>query len=696
MVDSIDPTAIPGAELDPTMVEISANQMRLIGNDVSTQGGTVLTTWQKLAQHYEAPESATLFAVMDPVKTNAETFGSNVDTVSTALNTYAAEVEPIKAELAKIKIEAQSFVSSVADGVEKKTVGRGGVITENISWDEDEDSVNANNELISRVNAQMVLLWAAERKCANAIYDIIGFPHVEAADDANPNGYGVNEIPEGAEMPWGAAVERTESCGEQAVGAVKGFVWDGVIVGGVWGTVKGLGTLVLGYNPATGDWFSGDSYGAAWSNVGMLAFGLGTAGPLAIAGSAMPGPVGDFFRKGQETVVNAGKGLIAWDKWQDDPAAAAGESVFNVASILVPVGAATAPVRAGASTTAAAVRTAARVIDVMDPASAVVRLGAAGARVTLPAVSDLVKAVDLTSLNRLSEIGAGGKIDLPDLDVANPATRVEVPSVGRNDITTDVPGASNATDAPIRTPETTQVPVREPELVGAGGPGREAGGSGGGGGGLGSGGSGSGAPGSGSAGSGGDATPGGGGSGSDTPSGGKPPTPAEVQPAQHHEVARPADAQPQVGDTDNSVGSWQEINRGGSGRGLEDQAYATGVDLPPNGHPLEYVVTTSGGKQVDFDGHLYRGDPPAEVFQEVKGNYDYLYKPFPPGKTTAEKITNELNHWVDQAARQQDALKGSGATREWVLTRNPELVPRLEEMFLERGIDANVVYLPKP
>ena len=244
---------------------------------------------------------------MDPVKTNAETFGSNVASVSSALTTFAAEIEPIKAELARIKAEAEDFVVSIAGGVEKKTYSRAGVHTSTIEWHEDQDSVDANNALIGRVNEQMVLLWAAERKCANAIYDIIGFPHVEAATDANPNGYGVTEIPEGAETPWGAAVERSESCGEQALGAVKGFVWDGVVVGGIWGTVEGLGSLVLGYNPQTGEWFDGDTYGAAWSNLGMLAVGLASTGLVTSAaepdgqpgrGVHAPGPA-DFAQRRQ-------------------------------------------------------------------------------------------------------------------------------------------------------------------------------------------------------------------------------------------------------------------------------------------------------------------------------------------------------------------------------------------------------------
>jgi nicrotizing toxin Mtb-like protein len=469
MPDPIDPGAIPGDNLRPDMVEIAAGEIETIGDDVSDQGGVVVSTWQRLAHHYEAPEAATLFGVMDPVKTNAETFGSNVDRVSSALKTYAAEVEPIKAELAKIKAEAYSFVASIAGGVEKTTFSRAGAIKTTVEWHEDQDSVDANNDLIRRVNAQMVLLWAAERKCANAIYDIIGFPHIEAASDSNPNGYGVTDIPDGAETPWGKTVERSESCGEKAAGAVGHFVWDGVVVGGIWGTVKGLGTLTLGYNPQTGEWFSGDAYGAAWSNLGKLGVGLATAGPLTTPLIAvMPGPAGNFLRDCQMTVVNAGKGLIAWDKWKDDPAAAAGEATFNIASIIIPAGAATAPVRTSASTAAAAIRTAAKIIDVVDPASALIKVGTAGAKIAMPAIADLVKSIDLSKLD-LGKLDAAGKIDIPELPKVD-APKVEVPSVSRGDMTLDTPNTPSTTEVPVRTPDNAvTVPVREPALVGSGG-----------------------------------------------------------------------------------------------------------------------------------------------------------------------------------------------------------------------------------
>jgi Tuberculosis necrotizing toxin len=467
MPDHIDPAAIPGDNLRPDMVEIAAGEISTIGDDVSDQGGVVVSTWQRLAHHYEAPEAATLFGVMDPVKTNAETFGSNVDRVSSALKTYAAEVEPIKAELAKIKTDAYNFVASIAGGVEKTTYSRAGAIKTTVEWHEDQDSVDANNDLIRRVNAQMVLLWAAERKCANAIYDIIGFPHIEAATDSNPNGYGVNEIPDGSETPWGKTVERSESCGEKAANAVGHFVWDGVIVGGIWGTVEGLGTLTLGYNPQTGEWFSGDAYGAAWSNLGKLAVGLAVTSPLSIPViQNMPGPVGNFLRDCQMTVVNAGKGLIAWDKWKDDPAAAAGEATFNIASIIIPVGAATAPVRTSASTAAAAIRTAAKIIDVADPTSALIKVGTAGAKIAMPTIADLVNSVDLTKID-LGKLDAAGKIDIPEAPKID-LPKVEVPSVSKSDMTLDTPNTSSSLDVPVRTADSVTVPVREPALVGAG------------------------------------------------------------------------------------------------------------------------------------------------------------------------------------------------------------------------------------
>jgi hypothetical protein len=233
--------------------------------------------------------------------------------------------------------------------------------------------------------------------------------------------------------------------------------------------VEGLGTLTLGYNPQTGEWFSGDAYAAAWSNLGKLAVGLAvTTLPSTLMIQNMPGPAGRFLRDCQTTLLNAGKGLVAWDKWKDDPAAAAGEATFNIASIIIPASAATAPVRTSASTAAAAIRTTAKIIDVVDPASALIRVGTAGARIALPAIADLVRSVDLSKLD-LGQLDAAGKIDIPEMPKID-ATTVEVPAVAKSDMTLDTPNTASTADVPVRTvEEAATVPAREPALVGSGG-----------------------------------------------------------------------------------------------------------------------------------------------------------------------------------------------------------------------------------
>ena len=470
MPSHIDPSQIPGDNLDPDTVDTSANQMRMIGIGVANQGSSVLTSWQAIAASYEAPESGTLFSVMNPVSADAEQFGSNLGKVADALNTYAEAVRPIKAELASLKAQAASFVGSIQGGVTTTSYSRFGAVESTESWDKDQDSVDKNNDLINKVNAQMVLLWAVERDCANKIYDTIGWSHVGAASKSNPNGYGVDKIPDGTKMPWGADVKRTESCGEKAVDSVGHFVWNGVIVGGLWGTVQGLGTLILGYNPADGSFFHGSTYGAAWSNLGMLGVGLLSVGGLGAGLSFVPGPVGDFVRKGQTTLLNAGKGMIAWDEWSKDPATAAGTAVFNVGTLLIPAGAAVDGVKTGAGAASAALRGAATVVDFTDPVSVLIKAGATGVKVAMPTITDLAKTLG-TSLH-LGDLGDLGKVDLP---------KIEIPTAGDHgfdfghgaagdatklDGQFDVPPVHATSDIP---PVSVSVGGHEPALVGAGG-----------------------------------------------------------------------------------------------------------------------------------------------------------------------------------------------------------------------------------
>jgi hypothetical protein len=429
MPTKINTAVMPGDNMTPDTIDAAARSMSTVGTEVSSQGGTVLTTWQKISASYHAPEEDTLFHAMNPVKTEAESFGTDVATVSTALTTFAAEVRIIKAAVAAIKAEAATFLSGIEDGVEKKHAGRtGAVTTETIEWHEDQASVNANNDLIRRTNDQQEALWAAERKCANAIYDVIGHKHIEAANAANcQQGYGVDQIPDNADMPWGQTVAKTENCGETVVHGVANGV--GAMVSGVAGLTgwKYTGTGLWDH----WDWsweHSGATAGEAWKGLGMFAVGVATFGPVGLALTTIPGPVGTFFKDSLLTVPAFVGSLGAIDiysddplhKWKASPGQAIGESVFNIATLFA------APAKLGtAGKLGRAGEVAAKVTDPAYLAIQASRAVKTLAGPTLESLARLNKAIDLDGMT---------KIDTPEIDI---------PSVRREDVSTDTPNVGN-------------------------------------------------------------------------------------------------------------------------------------------------------------------------------------------------------------------------------------------------------------
>jgi hypothetical protein len=551
MPTPIDYEKIPGADIQPDAIEENARTVGTISGQVTEHGSNVNFTWQGMAAVYEAPESPTLLGLMAPVSSQATQAGDNLAEVSAALVAFAADVRPIKAELDALRADAKTFVDSIQGGVQVREInpawtaaqspygGASAVPTYQGSWGsstttaqsapeqyrtvtkewhESQEHVDRNNELLSAVNAQQVKLWEAERACANRIRALYGAAPLRAAQSEDDSlGYGISEIPEGTEMPWGAEVERTEGCGEATVNFVfKDFLWEGIAVGGIWGTVQGLGTLVLGYNPATGDFFSGEAYGAAWGNLGMLLFAgaanTGILAPIFQSDSLMqsmgmdgflPQEVRDFKAQADEAAINTGKALIAWDKWQDDPGTALGESVFNVGTALIPVGGAAVAGVKTASTAASVVSKMARVVDFVDPAAlalnGTMRLGGAG----LHSLDGLIGRLGSNSTDGLhldtphmplvaddatSALSAldGAGVDLgtvtarvddgvpvyefpPTAEI--PSGRIEMPAGAFDGVHGG--GVPVHTDVPVRidggADATVPAPVREPELVAAGG-----------------------------------------------------------------------------------------------------------------------------------------------------------------------------------------------------------------------------------
>lgn len=545
MPDAIKVDAIPGDEIKPDVIEENARTIGTISGQVSEHGSNVHFKWQGMAGVYEAPESPTLLGLMAPVSSQATQVGDNLAEVSAALTAFAADVRPIKAELDSLRVQAQAFVDSIQGGVQVREInpawtaaqspyggatamptyqGSWGSSTTGSSsaaapeqyrtvtkeWHESQDHVDRNNELIAAVNAQQVKLWEAERACANRIRALYGAQPLHAAqseDDAL--GYGISEIPEGTDMPWGAEVERTEDCAEGTVRFVfKDFLWEGIAVGGIGGTLSGLGSLLVGFDPATWTFFSTDAWGAAWGGLGTLAAGalMNSTPPLNLllmaddvaqnfGGQLVPQQLRDFKDTTDEAFLNMGKSIIAWDKWQDDPGTALGESVFNVATIIIPAGAAVSGVKTAAGA-ASAMSKMAKVVDFVDPAAyamnGAMKLGGAGIKgldgiigrlgtdatdgfhlntPDMPFVADDAASalralddagVDLNSITARIDDGIP-VYEFPPTD-AIPSGRIEMPA-GAFD-------AARGVDVPVRTDGGADAgvaaPVREPELVSAG------------------------------------------------------------------------------------------------------------------------------------------------------------------------------------------------------------------------------------
>ncbi|QKW06206.1 EndoU domain-containing protein [Streptomyces sp. NA04227] len=373
----IVPDAIP--QFTGDVEELTSDVLALTGFATlfRHQGAQVHQRFQGLSACYEAPEAEQLFATTKPVETKTDAFADQLGQVASALRTYGDEVAPLAKKLRALKTQAALFVANDVDTDE--------------DWREDKDKVDLNNDLWHDVNATVEAFEAAEAACHNKITALVGGIQVKPSQDGTTScgTYGFEEglLDKAGETPWGVPVER-EYTGLAWVGhQAKSYVWDGFVIDGVVGTVKGLGTL-----------FGKDGWGTAgqaW--LGLAKLGNGLALTLSPAAGAYWLAPADKLPPGiQETrtaLKETGKALIAYDQWSKNPSRAAGAVTFNVLTTVATGGAGVAT-KSGAA--AKAVAAASRVARAVDPVTYVVKAGAyTGAK-----VGDL--------FGRLKTLGTGG------------------------------------------------------------------------------------------------------------------------------------------------------------------------------------------------------------------------------------------------------------------------------------------------
>ncbi len=192
--------------------------------------------------------------------------------------------------------------------------------------------------------------------------------------------------------------------------------------GGVGADLNTTGSAIMVYatavRPIKARFQGWDVMGQSWKGLGALAI-VAASPQVMFSNQGFPG-----YQPGeiQATVTGMGKGLIAYDRWSSDPAQAAGESVFNIATFFIPVGGAAA----GTAKAASLVGKTAQVV------------GVAG---TAAKVADVLKA------SRVADVVAGVRTTL-DLRLNNAANALHT-AMGGPDRALAGPGRRHLPEAPV-------------------------------------------------------------------------------------------------------------------------------------------------------------------------------------------------------------------------------------------------------
>ena len=432
----INPEEIPEFTGDLEQLEKDYGDLKKDAGHIRSTGADVHSQFQGLSAYYHAPEAETLFASTKPVSDRSDTFATDLETVSSALSGYATEIRPLVAKLKQLKTEATEFVASVKGDDD---------------WEYDGDKVDKHNRIRDDITAAVAAFWAAERTCHNEITALWHGTQMVAGDGSDRKdqyGYNASDLKD-AKLPWGDPVDQKHHWYDVGHWA-KSFVWDGLIVDGVWGTIKGLGTLV-----GFGGW---DAMGQAWKGLAQLATGL-TLSMMpgaqlafwALPDKALP----SWFRESRNTMKQTGKALLAWDEWGKNPARAAGAVTFNVVTTVFTGGEGAAVAGAGkAGAVAKAVSLAGKAGRIIDPMTYVMKGAGAG----LSKVGDIAK--------NLKGIGKIEVPTLPDGSVHLPDGRVLEPNGNLLDHAGNVETTPIPKEAAPGLPSHWTVPASEPAPVG--------------------------------------------------------------------------------------------------------------------------------------------------------------------------------------------------------------------------------------
>ncbi|MET9656852.1 hypothetical protein [Streptomyces sp. NPDC006510] len=426
--EPVDPVGIPVFTGDLALLDTKVTALSGHGAAIATAAGDVHSSFGGLSAFYKAPEAEQLFATTGPVAATGLSLSSDLCVIAGALSTYSDDAFPLVEKLKELKRDAVAFRVK-AEGDDK--------------WREDGDLVEENN----RRRGEIAEVWTAfqevERACHAKIVALVGGKALKIDDGSGKKegvyGYDAEALKQAKSLPWGEAVEESTpwwQVWEHAYDFGKGFLVDGV-----WGTLKGLGTLA-GFE-------GGDAAEQAWTGLAKLATGLSPAAMLVL--HALPGDHSAWIRDSQTAVKETGKALIAWDQWGSNPSHAAGAVTFNVLTTVFTGGTGGAAAGAGkAGLAAKSLSLTSKTARAVDPMTYVFKGAGAG----LSKISDVMAGLKGLGKFEAPTINVDGAIALPEGAVHLPDGAIHLPSGSA------VPdGAIKLPDRNIKLPEgTTTLP----------------------------------------------------------------------------------------------------------------------------------------------------------------------------------------------------------------------------------------------
>lgn len=428
----VDPAEVPVFTGNLAVLDAKVKAISSGGAAVATKTSDVHTSFGGLQAFYQAPEADQLFATTKPVSDLGLKLSSDMCTIAGALGTYSRDAAPIVKKLETLKAEAQAFRTET-DKDEK--------------WREDGDLIDENLERRNKIAEVWAEFQEVERAAYGKIVALVGGKPLKVNDGSNGKdmyGYDAEAMKQSKSLPWGDAVEESIPAWQ-----VWEHAWEfgkGIVVDGVWGTLKGLGGLV-----GLQGW---DVFKQSWTGLAKLGTGLAImsvpgVGPLFLA--APDDKLPSWLRDSRTAMKETGKALLAWDQWGSNPSRAAGAVTFNVLTTVFTGGAGGAVSGAGkAGAVAKTLSFAGKAGRAIDPMTYMFKGAGAG----FAKIGDVMAGLKGAGKFEVPSINLDGAVALPDGAVLLPDGAIHLPAGA-----TVPEGATKLADGTVKLPEgTTTLP----------------------------------------------------------------------------------------------------------------------------------------------------------------------------------------------------------------------------------------------